>query len=74
MAKPLPTQYPPYFEKYVAQVPDDDLLTAFNNQLPVIEKFLRSITQEKSLFTHDTANGQSGELLRPVFIDTEKDF
>lgn len=73
MAKPLPTQYPPYFEKYVAQVPDDDLLTAFNNQLPVIEKFLRSITQEKSLFAYDTGKWTIRELLQHI-IDTERIF
>ncbi|MBX2933673.1 MAG: DinB family protein [Ferruginibacter sp.] len=73
MPKPLATDYPAYFENYVAQVPEDDLLTAFKNQLPVIEKFLRSITEEKSLFAYDTGKWTIRELLQHI-IDTERIF
>lgn len=73
MSKPLPTDYPPYFEKYVAQVPEDDLTTAFANQLPVIENFLRSITEEKSAFAYDKDKWTLKELLQHI-IDTERIF
>lgn len=73
MSKPLPADYPVYFQKYVDQVAEDDLLTAFTNQLPVIEKFLRSITEEKSAFAYDTGKWTLKELLQHI-IDTERIF
>lgn len=73
MSKPLPTDYPSYFQEYVAQVPEDDLLTAFANQLPVIEIFLHSITEEKSAFAYDTGKWTLKELLQHI-IDTERIF
>jgi hypothetical protein len=47
MPKPLPETYFPYFKKYVDQVAEEDLTTAFNNQLPVIRDLLNSITEER---------------------------
>ena len=73
MSKPLSTDYPPYFENYVAQVTDNDLLTAFKNQLPVIENFLHSITEEKSTFAYATGKWTLKELLQHI-IDTERIF
>ena len=48
MPKPSPSSYPVYFKRYVDQVAEEDLATAFANQLPVITRFLSSISEEKS--------------------------
>ena len=58
MPKPSPTTYPVYFKKYVDQVPEEDLLTGFQNQLTVIKEFLITITEEKSIYAYDTFSQQ----------------
>ncbi len=73
MPKPSPTTYPPYFKKYVGLVPDEDLLTGFKNQLPVIKELLNSITEEKSMHAYDTGKWTLKELLQHM-IDTERIF
>ena len=73
MSKPLPTTYPTYFKKYVDQVPEEDLLTGFQNQLTVIKEFLNSITEEKSMYAYDTGKWTLKEVLLHM-IDTERIF
>lgn len=73
MAKPAPSSYSSYFKRYVDLVPGDDLLTAFENQLPVIMQFLSSITEEKSMYAYDTGKWTLKELLQHI-IDTERIF
>jgi hypothetical protein len=73
MPKPSPTTYPEYFKRYVDQVPEEDLSTAFSNQLSVINKLLNSITEEKSMYAYDTGKWTLKELLQHM-IDTERIF
>ncbi len=73
MPKPSPSTYPPYFKNYVDQVPEEDLSTAFSNQLPVISSLLNSITEEKSMYAYDTGKWTLKELLQHM-IDTERIF
>ena len=73
MPKPSPDSYPVYFQKYVAQVPEEDLLPAFSHQLPVIKQFLSSITEEDSMYAYDTGKWTLKEVLQHM-IDTERIF
>lgn len=73
MPKPSPTTYPEYFKRYVDQVPDEDLLTGFQNQLPVIKELLNSITEEKSMYAYDAGKWTLKELLQHI-TDTERIF
>lgn len=73
MPKPSPTTYPEYFKRYVDQVPEEDLSTAFSNQLSVINKLLNSVTEEKSMYAYDTGKWTLKELLQHM-IDTERIF
>lgn len=73
MPKPSPTTYPAYFKNYVDQVPDEDLLTGFQNQLPVIKELLNSITEEKSMYAYDTGKWTIKEVLLHL-TDTERIF
>ena len=73
MPKPSAALYPAYFKNYIDQVPDEDLLTGFGNQLPIIQSFLHAITEEKSTYAYDTGKWTLKELLQHV-IDTERIF
>jgi hypothetical protein len=73
MPKPLPTTYPPYFKNYVDQVPDEDLITGFRNQLPVIKGLLNSITEEQSTHAYQPGKWTLKELLLHM-TDTERIF
>ncbi len=73
MPKPSPSSYPVYFKRYIDQVAEDDLATAFENQLPVIKQFLSSITEEKSAYAYDTGKWTLKEVLQHI-IDAERIF
>ena len=73
MPKPSPNTYFAYFKRYVDQVPEEELATAFSNQLPVITNLLNSITEEKSMYAYDTGKWTLKELLQHM-IDTERIF
>ena len=73
MPKPSPATYPVYFKKYVDQVPEEDLLTGFQNQLTVIKEFLNSITEEKSTYAYDTGKWTLKEVLLHM-TDAERIF
>lgn len=73
MPKPDPSTYLAYFKRYVDQVPEEDLFTAFENQLPVIKPFLDSISEEKSAYAYDTGKWTLKEVLQHM-IDTERIF
>ncbi|MEP7256284.1 MAG: DinB family protein [Ferruginibacter sp.] len=73
MPKPSLTSYPAYFQKYVSQVPEEDLLTAYQNQLPIIKEFLSKITEEKSAYAYADDKWTLKEVLQHI-IDTERIF
>lgn len=73
MPKPLPGTHNPYFSRYIDQVAEDDLQTAFKNQLPVITTFLNSISEEKSLHSYAPGKWTIKELLLHM-TDTERIF
>ena len=73
MPKPDPSSYPAYFKKYTDQVPEEDLFTSLDNQLPMIREFLSSIPEEKSSFAYGEGKWTLKELLQHI-IDTERIF
>ncbi|CAN5210604.1 DinB family protein [soil metagenome] len=73
MARPQNSDYPQYFEGYIQQVKEDDLMEAFKIQLPVIESFLSSITEERSGFSYAPGKWTIRELLQHC-IDAERVF
>lgn len=73
MPKPSPETYFAYFKKYVDQVPEEDLATAFSNQLPVISNLLNSISEEKSTYAYAPGKWTLKELLQHI-TDTERIF
>jgi DinB superfamily len=73
MPKPLPQTYLAYFETYVNQVPEDDLYTAFENQLPIIQSFLAAVPAQKQTFAYAPGKWTLKEMLLHI-IDTERIF
>lgn len=73
MPKPSTTTYPEYFQRYISQVKEDDLKTAFKNQMPVAENFLQSINEELSKKKYAEDKWTIKEVLQHV-IDGERVF
>ncbi len=73
MLKPSPSTYNPYFKRYVDQVPEEDLMTAFKKQSAGMETFLNSISEEKSNYAYAEGKWTIKELLQHI-IDTERIF
>ena len=73
MAKPPTTSHAVYFQKYIDQVPEEDLGTAFSNQLPIITAFLQSIPEEKTVFAYAAGKWTIKEVLQHL-IDAERVF
>ena len=73
MPKPSPSTYVSYFQRYVDQVPEEDLMTAFNSQTAGLESFLSSISEEKSNYAYADNKWTIKELLQHI-IDTERIF
>jgi hypothetical protein len=73
MSKPLTTDYPEYFGRYINQVPEVDLEQAFYNQRKIVPAFLSSITEDKSLHTYAEGKWTLREMLQHI-IDTERIF
>jgi hypothetical protein len=73
MPKPSTASHSAYFQKYIDQVPEDNLQMAFQNQLTVITDFFHSITEEKSNYAYAPGKWTIKELLQHI-TDTERIF
>lgn len=73
MLKPSPDKYPAYFQKYIDQVTEEELFTAFRNQLPQAKALLDSISEEKSMHSYGPGKWTIKEVLQHL-IDAERIF
>lgn len=73
MSKPLLGPHPVYFDRYINLVEEDNLQTAFKNQLPIITTLLNSISEEKSMHSYAPGKWTIKELLLHI-TDTERIF
>jgi len=73
MPKPSPSSYPAYFKRYVDQVPEEGLLTAFSTQLPAIKELLSKVSEDQSMFAYDSGKWTIKELLQHM-TDAERIF
>ena len=73
MSKPSPTNYAGYFQRYIDQVPENDLTAAFKNQSEGLAPFLNNITEEKSMYAYAEGKWTIKELLQHI-IDAERIF
>ncbi|MGG9972416.1 DinB family protein [Ferruginibacter sp. SUN002] len=65
--------YPKYVQGYLDLVKEDDLTTAYKNQLPVIKELLDNITEEKANYAYAPGKWTIKELLQHI-IDAERIF
>lgn len=73
MPKPIEGTYPVYFQNYINQVQEEDVMTAIENQQTVIDIFFDTISEEKSVHAYAEGKWTLKELLQHV-IDTERIF
>jgi hypothetical protein len=73
-ARPAKNEYSPYYEKYIALVPDDhDLLAALERQLQEMMMLVRSISPEHAMFRYEPRKWSLKEVLGHL-IDAERIF
>jgi hypothetical protein len=73
MKKPLPTDYPGFFNTYIALVPEDTILEALQHQTTAIQEFLSAVSEDHSLFRYADDKWTIREILQHM-IDAERIF
>jgi dihydroorotate dehydrogenase len=73
MPKPGKETYPSYYENYISLVAEEDVLTALENQQPMIDQFFSAISEEKSTYAYAPGKWTLKEMLQHI-IDTERIF
>lgn len=70
MSKTSSTDYPGYFQKYIDQVPETELMQAFSQQSSLIIKILDGISESESELAYATGKWTIKEVLQHL-IDCE---
>ena len=73
MPRPIQGTFPAYFEKYVGQVKEDELNTAFKNQQDTINNYFDAIPEEKTNTGYAPGKWSLKEVLQHL-IDAERIF
>lgn len=61
----------PYFENYLRQVPETDVIDAFKNQQTLIDTYFGSVSEKDSTFAYAEGKWTLKEMLQHI-IDTER--
>ena len=73
MSRPSTDTYPSHFEPYVKLVPEEDFKNALKNQSSEAENFLKTISEEQSLYRYAEGKWTLKEVLQHL-IDAERVF
>lgn len=73
MPRPDLSRVPEFFHNYINQVPEDDLMTAFNNNSSSFTKFLSTIPPAKQDYRYAEGKWTIKEILQHI-IDAERIF
>ena len=73
MPRPDLNRVPEFYHNYISQVPEDELMTAFKNQAPLIFDFLNKIPADKIDFAYAEGKWTIREMLQHI-IDAERIF
>jgi uncharacterized damage-inducible protein DinB len=73
MPRPDLNRVPGFYHNYINQVPEDELMTAFKNQTPLIFDFLNNIPADKIDFAYAEGKWTIREMLQHI-IDAERIF
>ncbi len=71
--RPDLTRVPEFYHNYINRVPDNDLMTAFKNQSPIVIDFLQSIPAGKVDYAYAQGKWTIKEVLQHI-IDAERVF
>ena len=69
--RPEPDEYAPYFQRYLDNVPEDDILAALKAQSESTTSRLRTVDEERSAYRYAPGKWTLKQVLGHV-IDTEK--
>jgi uncharacterized damage-inducible protein DinB len=73
MQRPAPTEHIPYYEKYIALVPEGDFLKVFEDQMKEVRAFVESVPEEKERYRYAPGKWSLREAMGHV-LDTERIF
>jgi hypothetical protein len=73
MAKPDPSEYNPYFERYVGKVSDGDILETLVTQRGAFVEFLESIGEERASLRYSPEKWSIKQVVGHI-VDTERIF
>ena len=73
MERPASTEHIPYYEYYVALVPEGDILKIFEDQLADVRAFVESVPEEKETYRYAPEKWSLRQVLSHV-VDTERIF
>ena len=73
MARPLPADYPPFYETYISLVPETDVMQALSNSLQQMKQDLSYIGSDKSDYAYAPGKWTVKQVLQHA-IDTERIF
>ena len=73
IGRPQPTEYAPYFERYISLVPDGDILAALESQTAEVRRALGPLPESRAGYRYAEGKWSIREVLGHV-IDTERVF
>src|SRR2546421_11709339 len=73
MSHPLETEYAPYYQGYVAQVTEDEILPALRSQIDALDLLLERVTPEHETFRYAEGKWSIRQIVGHL-IDTERVF
>jgi hypothetical protein len=73
MARPALTDFPPYFERYISLVPEEDILQVMAASMQELKLHLSAVSNEKAAFAYEPGKWTVKQLLQHV-IDAERIF
>jgi len=71
--RPRPGEYNPHFERYVARVPETDILAVLERQAEDVRSALAAVSEERGAFRYEPGKWSIREVLGHV-IDAERVF
>jgi hypothetical protein len=73
MSHPLDTEYSPYFQPYVAHVPEDEILPAMRSQIDALDVLLDRVAPERETYTYGEGKWTIRQIIGHL-IDGERVF
>jgi hypothetical protein len=73
MNRPCPTEYAPYYERYISLVPEDDIVGALGGQPDEVKALIADVPEERGTYAYADGKWTIKELLSHL-IDGERIF